>query len=118
MSSRSANREAVALFVLAVVAAGIAWHVAYSGAMTLPKLSGFLAGLLGGSLAVVVQMLGRRPGGTNRLFRSLFLLLSPLGCLIVFPFSAPGGTGYFLGASVTSCSAWALLRVPGAKPDL
>jgi hypothetical protein len=116
MSSRNASSEIVALLILSGVAVAVAWHVAFSGAMTFAKLSGFLAGLLGGNLAVIMQMLGRRPGGANRVFRSLFLLLSPLGCLVVFLFSAHAGTGYCLGASVTSCSAWALLRIAGAKP--
>ncbi len=95
--------SAIGLAMLIVL--GMTWD---EGRMTPVRTNGVFTGLFGGFLLVMCEKHARRFHAWYRLLHGLAILLSPVGCLLLLPFSTAFASGYILGVMVMTPFGWAI----------
>ena len=97
-----------------LVVLGMLWHqerISPTGA------TGVFVGLFGGFLLVLCETQSRRRPRWSVLLHGTAIVLSPLGCLLLLPFSGHFAGGYILGLSVMAALGWAIWESTGFPDD-
>lgn len=111
MLSKKGIQETVISSFFGILAVCVAGYLAYSGNFPLDRAVGFLGGLVGGYLSVLAVRLRALNPSRLRLLRVVEIVLSPLGFIVLLPFSYTMAGGYFLGSAASFCFGWALLSL-------
>jgi hypothetical protein len=98
----------IAFSVLAILAVVYVGYELFAACGVTPKFLGIILGLGGGFASIMLDEANRVFNWRVLAVRLFSICLSPLGVILILPFSAQLGGGYFIGAAVVSCAGIAI----------